>query len=349
MKRINDCTSKNVKLESISYGTQLAVVKPNVETTEYPNEMTHVEYVLVPRQLARIAKALVLNHDKLLDDGLPPRYLFDVPNLGKSGSTEWVTSKSITTQALRRKFVAILIADVVGYCRLMNEDEAATVSTLTLYKRMMAGLVERYRGRVVDSSGDNLMAEFPGVVDTVRCAVTVQNIFKELNRDLPENRKMEFRIGINFGDVIDQENRIYGDRVNIAARLEAIADPGGICISRIVYDQIKNTLPLHYEYLGEKKVKNIPKPVQAYRIMLEYGATHSINLEKKTPDIAEKEEKIQMSSKKRRIESIANSFTGLFGVPRFCEEESPYPEGFKEIHMEMSYGNEHGHLHQCQD
>jgi len=222
--------------------------------------------------------------------------------------------------------VAILIADVVGYCRLMNEDEVATVSTLTSYKRMMAGLVEKYRGRVVDSSGDNLMAEFPDVVDTVRCAVIVQNKFKELNRDLPENRKMEFRIGINFGDVIDQENRIYGDRVNIAARLEAIADPGGICVSRIVYDQIKNTLPLYYEYLGEKKVKNIPKPVQAYRIMLEDGATHSINLEKKTSDIAEKEEKIQMSSKRRRIESIANSFTGLFGLPRFCAEESLYPE-----------------------
>jgi class 3 adenylate cyclase len=326
MKSMNDCISKNVKLETSSYGTTLAVVKPNVDTTESPNEMTHVEYVLVPKHFAKIAIALVLNPDRLLNDGLRQKYLSDGPNLGKTGGNGCVTTKLITTQEPRRKFVAILVADVVEYCRLMNEDEAATVSTLTSYKRMMAGLVERYRGRVVDSSGDNLMAEFPGVVDAVRCAVIVQNKFKELNRDLPENRRMEFRIGINFGDVIDQENRIYGDRVNIAARLEAIADPGGICISSIVYDQIKDTLPLSYENLGEKKIKNIPKPVQAYRIMLEDGAAHSINLERKTPDIAEKEEEIQMSFKRRRIKTIADSFTGLFGVPRFCREESPYPE-----------------------
>jgi hypothetical protein len=131
MKRMTDCASENIKFETSSYGTTLAVVKPNVDTYEHPHEMTHVEYVLVPRQLAQKAIALVLNHDKLLDDTFPPRYLSDVPNLAKTGSTECVTSKSIATQDLRRKFVAILIADVAGYCRLMNEDEAATVSTLT--------------------------------------------------------------------------------------------------------------------------------------------------------------------------------------------------------------------------
>jgi class 3 adenylate cyclase len=295
MKRMNYCASKAKKFDwgvedhekTGSSGFPLAVMKSNVDTTENPHEMTHDEYVLVPRQLAAMAIALVLNHDKLLDDGLPPRYLVDAPNLGKTGSTACVTGKSIATQDLRRKFVAILIADAVGYCRLMNEDEAATVSTLTSYKWMMTGLVERCRGRVIDSHGDNLMAEFPSVVDAVQCAVTVQKKFKEMNRGLPENRKMEFRIGINLGDVIDQGNRIYGDMVNIAARLEAIADPGGICISRTVYDQIGDTLPLNYEYLGEKKVKNIPKPVQAYRIMLEREDTHSIKLERKTPDIAQ--------------------------------------------------------------
>lgn len=323
MKKMNHCASKNMELETSSYVTSLAVVNSRVNNYGQPHKMAHVEYVLVPRQLARIAIALVLNHDELMDDRLPPRYLFNLPHFAKTGSTGCVTGKSIATQDLRRKFVAILIADVAGYCRLMNENEAATVSTLTSYKRIMAGLVDEYGGRVVDSSGDNLMAEFPGVVDTVQCAVTIQRKLKELNRNLPQNRKMEFRIGINFGDVIDQENRIYGDRVNIAARLEAIADPGGICISRIVYDQIKDTLPLYYEYLGEKKVKNIPKPVQAYRILLEDEAAYSINLEKKTPNLAEKHEEIQISSKTRRIESSANSSTGLLGIPRFCEEVSP--------------------------
>ena len=323
MKKINRCASKNIELETSAYVTSLAVVNPKVGSYEQPHKMAHVEYVLVPRQLARIAMAVVLNHDGLIDDRLPPRYLFNIPHLAKTDSTGCVTGKSTATQDLRRKFVAILIADVAGYCRLMNENEAATVSTLTSYKRIMAGLVDEYGGRVVDSSGDNLMAEFPGVVDTVECAVTIQHKLKKLNRNLPQNRKMKFRIGINFGDVIHQENRIYGDRVNIAARLESIADPGGICISRIVYDQIKENIPLHYEYLGEKKVKNIPNPVQAYRIILEDRTAYSINLESKTQNIAEKHEQIQISSKTRRIESSANSSTGLFGIPRFCEEVSP--------------------------
>lgn len=323
MKRMNDCASKKLKLEINSYGNRATAANSEVDTYEQPHKMAHIEYVLVPRQLALVAIALVQNHGKRLDDGLPPRYLFNVPNLTKIGGTECVTSKSIAAQDLRRKFVAILIADVAGYCRLMNEDEAATVSILTSYKQLMVGLVERYRGRVVDSSGDNLMAEFPSVADTVRCAITFQNKLKQLNRDLPENRKMKFRIGINYGDVIDQGSRIYGDRVNIAARLEAIADPGGICISRIVYDRVKNKLPLHYEYLGAKKVKNFPKPVQAYRILLEDTAAHFINLKRETPDIAEEEKEIQMGSKTRRIEFIANPSADVVGIPRFCKEISP--------------------------
>ena len=311
---MTNCVSKAEKLETSSYGTPLAVVKPNVDTYEHPHEMTHVEYVLVPRQLVEMAIALAINHDKLLDDSLPPTYLSDVSNLVKTSNTALVSDKSIATEDQRRKFVAILIADAVGYCRLMNEDEAATVSTLTSYKLMMTGFIERWQGRVVDSPGDNLMAEFPSVVDAVQCAVTVQKKLKEMNRGLPENRKMEFRIGINLGDVIDQGNRIYGDMVNITARLEAIADPGGICISRTVYDQIEDKVPLNYEYLGEKKVKNIPKPVQAYRIMLEREDTHSKNLERKTPDNAEKKKAIHISSRRRLIENIANFFTCLFGV-----------------------------------
>jgi class 3 adenylate cyclase len=274
--------------------------------------MTNIEYVLVPRQIAQKAFALVQNHDPLLVHDLPPGHISDVSHLHKTSNSARVTGHSILSQDLKRKLVAIFIADVVGYAKLMNEDEPGTVSTLTSYKEKMTGLIEKCRGRVVDSPGDNLMAEFPSVVDAVQCAVTVQKRFKEKNRGLPENRKMEFRIGINLGDVIEHGNRIYGDRVNIAARLEAIADPGGICISRTVYDQVEDKLSLNYRYLGEKKVKNIPKPVEAYQIMMEWEDTHSTNLEKKRQGDAEKE--IHISTRRRLIDNIANYFPCLFGV-----------------------------------
>ena len=314
MKMINRCASKARKLEISPHDVPLTVMKPDVCTTEHLQKMTHAEYVLVPSQLAQKFIALVLNHDRLGDHSLPPAYLSDVSNLDKTGSDSCVTRHSILSQDLRRKLVAIFIADVVGYAKLMNEDEAATVSTLTSYKEKMTGLIEKCRGRVVDSPGDNLMAEFPSVTDAVKCAVTVQKKFKDMNRGLPENRKMEFRIGINLGDVIEQGNRIYGDRINIAARLEAIADPGGICISRTVYDQIEDKLSLSYKYLGEKKVKNIPKPVEAYQIMMEWEDTHSTNPVKKTQVDAEKEKEIHISPRRRLIDNIANYFPCIFGV-----------------------------------
>ncbi|MBW2323299.1 MAG: adenylate/guanylate cyclase domain-containing protein [Deltaproteobacteria bacterium] len=172
-------------------------------------------------------------------------------------------------ESFKRKLAAILSADVAGYSRLMSDNEAATVSTLTAYREVMASLIKQHRGRVVDTPGDNLLAEFPSVVDAVQCAVAVQKELKARNMELPDQRKMQYRIGINLGDVIEEQGSIYGDGVNIAARLEAIADPGGICISRTAYDQIEDKLPLGYEYLGERNVKNIPKPVRAYRVLLE--------------------------------------------------------------------------------
>ena len=132
------------------------------------------------------------------------------------------------TETLKRKLTAILSADVAGYSRLMAEDEAETVKTLNTYKDIMSTLIKQHRGRVVDSTGDNLLAEFASVVDAVQCAVSVQKEFQARNADLPENRRMEFRIGINLGDVIEEEDRIFGDGVNIAARLEALAEPGGM-------------------------------------------------------------------------------------------------------------------------
>ena len=174
----------------------------------------------------------------------------------------------MTQEGFKRKLTAILSADVVGYSRLMSEDEEATVRTLTTYREVLSTLVIDHNGRVVDSPGDNILAEFASVVDALRCAWDVQQEIKSRNTDLPENRRMNFRIGINLGDVIEERDRIYGDGVNIAARLEALAEEGGICISGTAYDQVKNKLPFKYEYDGEQTVKNIKEPVRVYSILM---------------------------------------------------------------------------------
>src|SRR5262249_45882258 len=163
--------------------------------------------------------------------------------------------------------------DVKGYSRLMGEDEEATIRTLTAYREVMAALIQQHRGRVVDSPGDNLLAEFASVVDAVQCAVEIQRELKVKNADLPDSRKMEYRIGINVGDVIVEGERLYGDGVNIAARLEGLAEPGGICIAGTVHDQIENKLALSYEYVGEQTVKNIAKPVRVFRVHIEPKAS----------------------------------------------------------------------------
>jgi adenylate cyclase len=179
----------------------------------------------------------------------------------------------MSAESFKRKLTAILSADVKGYSRLMGENELETVKTLTAYRKIMGELIQQHRGRVIDSPGDNILAEFGSVVDAVQCAVAAQNEFKARNAELSENRRMEFRIGVNLGDVIEEESRIYGDGVNIAARLEALADPGGICISKTAFDQIESKLPLGYEYLGEQPVKNITKPVGAYKVLMEPRVT----------------------------------------------------------------------------
>ncbi len=173
---------------------------------------------------------------------------------------------------VERKLSAILSADVKGYSRLMSYDEEATIRTLAAYRSVMADLIEEHRGRVVDTPGDNLLAEFPSVVDAVQSAVEVQKELKIRNAELPGHRRMEFRIGINLGDVIVEGERIYGDGVNIAARLEGLADPGGVCISGTVYEQVENKLDLEFEFTGEQAVKNIARPVRSYRVKMEPGA-----------------------------------------------------------------------------
>ena len=182
----------------------------------------------------------------------------------------------MATEDFKRKLTAVMSADVAGYSRLMGEDEADTVQTLNVYKGIMFTLIKQYRGRVIDSPGDNLLAEFASVVDAVQCSVTVQKELQGRNAERSENRRMEFRIGINLGDVIEEQDRIFGDGVNIAARLEALSDPGGICISKTAFDTIETKLPLGYEYLGEKDVKNIAKPVGAFRVLMDAEAAGKV-------------------------------------------------------------------------
>jgi adenylate cyclase len=170
--------------------------------------------------------------------------------------------------AVDHKLAAILSADVVGYSRLMAEDEADTIRTLTDYREAVTMRVRRHRGRVVDTPGDNVLAEFPAALDAVRCAVEIQAVIRVLNESLPDDRRMEFRIGVHLGDVAVEGERIYGDGVNIAARLEALADAGGVCVSGSVCEQVENKLEVDLEDLSEQTLKNIAKPVRVYRVKL---------------------------------------------------------------------------------
>jgi TolB-like protein/class 3 adenylate cyclase/lipoprotein NlpI len=170
-------------------------------------------------------------------------------------------------EGFKRKLAAILSADVEGYGRLMDDDEEATVRTLTFYRTAIADLVQQFRGRIVDTPGDNILAEFTSVVDAINCGVEIQRDLLERNAELPYNRKMQFRIGVNLGDVIEEKGRIYGDGVNIAARVESLSDAGGICISGRAYDQVANKLGLEYENLGEHQVKNISTPIRVYKVL----------------------------------------------------------------------------------
>ncbi len=170
-------------------------------------------------------------------------------------------------EGFKRKLTAILSADAVAYSRLMGEDEEDTVRTLMAYREVMTALIRQHNGRVLDFPGDNLLAEFASVVDAVQCAMVVQKEIKARNEKRPENRKMQFRIGISLGDVIQEGEKIYGDGVNVAARLESLAEPGGICISGIVYDQVRKKLNLEYEYAGKKTLKNIEEPIHIYRVL----------------------------------------------------------------------------------
>jgi len=177
---------------------------------------------------------------------------------------------------MERRLAVILAADVVGYSRLMEADEEATARTLSAYREIIDGQITGHHGRVFGSAGDSVIAEFASPVEAVRCAVEIQREIEARNADLPEDRRMRLRIGINLGDVIVEGDNLLGDGVNIAARLETLADPGGISLARSVFDQVKKQIDLGYEYLGEHEVKNIAEPIRVYRVLTEPDAVGKV-------------------------------------------------------------------------
>ena len=185
--------------------------------------------------------------------------------------------------SVERKLTTILHADVAGYSRLMGADEVVTLRTLTAYRQVTDSLIQQHRGRVVGSAGDSILAEFASVVEAVQCALEIQQALKAKNNELSPDRRMEFRIGINLGDVMVEGEQIYGDGVNIAARLESLDEPGGICLAGAVYEQIKNKLALKYEDLGEQRVKNIAEPVRVWRVVMEPEEAISPKSEVRSP------------------------------------------------------------------
>lgn len=175
---------------------------------------------------------------------------------------------SSETGKLTRKLRAILSADVKGYSLLMADYEAHTIGTLKKYRSLMSDLIQQHSGRVVDNPGDNLLAEFSSAVDALEAAVQIQNKLKKENAKFVEEKRLQFRIGVNIGDIVHDGGRIYGSGVNVAARIEGIADPGGVCISRSTYDQVKDKVDLAFDYLGEHEVKNIKEPVRVYKVLI---------------------------------------------------------------------------------
>jgi adenylate cyclase len=171
---------------------------------------------------------------------------------------------------VERRLAAILAADVAGYSRLMGADEEGTLAALKAHMRAVVNpKITEHRGRIVKTTGDGLLVEFASIVDAVRCAVDIQRQMGERNAVVPTDRRIEFRIGLNVGDIIIDDKDIYGDGVNIAARLEALAEPGGICVSRVVRDQVRDKLDFSFEDMGERQVKNIARPVRTHRVRLD--------------------------------------------------------------------------------
>ena len=208
---------------------------------------------------------------------------------------------------VKRRLTTILAADVESYTRLMRDNEEATLRTLSEYREVIDGLIERHDGRIFSTAGDSVLAEFGSTVEAVRCAIAFQEEIAARNTELPKNRRLNFRIGLNVGDVMAKGDALYGDGINVAARLEGLADSGGICVSAAAFEQVKHKLSLGFEDMGAHEVKNISEPLSVYRLV---PGPVSVNQRTKKP-AAEKKPK---SERKRRRFRIPAKKTLAFGL-----------------------------------
>ncbi len=237
---------------------------------------------------------------------------------------------------LERKLVAILAADVASYSRLMEIDEEGTLATLSAFRVVTDGLIARHDGRICGTAGDSILAAFGSALAAVQCAVDIQNELAHSNNDLEKGRRMQFRIGINVGDVMLKDGDIFGDGVNIAARLEGLADPGGICISRGIHDHVMKKLPFDFEDLGEQSVKNIAQPVRVYRLVMggrgpepgsSQSATPSPDIGTDIPSLAE-DEPIAPASDPQAVEiEFWDSIKSSTRADEYEAYLEQYPEG----------------------
>jgi len=197
---------------------------------------------------------------------------------------------------LERKLAAILAADVEGYARLMNADEEKTLATLTSHRTIVDGLIESANGQIFGTAGDSVLAEFPSVVQAFKSAVAIQQAMWRANKELPEERRMNFRIGINVGDVLVKSGDIFGDGVNIAARLEGLADVGGICVTRGVRDHLRDRVEATFEDLGEHSIKNIARPLRVFRVLFDIEAEPVVDVTPDTDDLPERTSSVEKDS-----------------------------------------------------
>jgi adenylate cyclase len=234
------------------------------------------------------------------------------------------------TEKLKRRLTIVLCADVSGYTRLMEADEAGTLATLRRYRSAMAALIERHDGRIVNTWGDAVIAEFASVVEAVQCAIETQQELAAQDPHLPEAQRMRFRIGINLGDVMVDGSDIYGDGVNIAARLQELAEPGGILISGPVYDQVHSKLSVGFDYLGPQQVKNVAAPVATYRVIVDRAPSGEPGLEGRAESTARITNAVAAPSPRDRagsttwISAVSSRLAGLPLLSRRPSSSRPF-------------------------
>ena len=237
---------------------------------------------------------------------------------------------------LERKLVAILAADVASYSRMMEIDDEGTLATLSDFRVVTDRLISQHEGRICGTAGDSILAAFGSALAAVQCAVDIQNELAHSNNDLEKDRRMQFRIGINVGDVMLKDGDIFGDGVNIAARLEGLADPGGICISRGIHDHVMKKLPIEFEDLGEQSVKNIAQPVRVYRLLLDErasesrlspAATPSSEIEADIPSVSEDEPSAPASDPQAVEIEFWDSIKNSILASEYEAYLEQYPEG----------------------